>query len=282
MVRSHMAEGRAGIGRVAVGALLGASLAALIAPLIRPLFHVPTGGVGFVTIHHYPKSWDYAVVALLVLGSFAGGIIASRGRIPRIEEKVYVGRARGMAIAIFVLTFLIQDRPNAPMDFFHEGEHLTPAFLLRSGERPYRDVFFHHGLASDGGLEALFLGDPLSVPGSRRLEAILSAATLALIPLIAAEVCATTGGVMLATFASLCATGVGILRMFPYFRLAPVLIAALGMLRYLRTRRTSALGWPCARRPWACCGASTPACLRLRERSSWRWRCFAALRRRSW
>src|SRR5712691_3264594 len=92
MDRSLMGEGRAGIAleaRVAVGALLVVALAALIAPLIRPLFHETTGAVGFVTVHHYPKSWDYAVVILLVIGSFAGGTIASIGcPLPARGEKV--------------------------------------------------------------------------------------------------------------------------------------------------------------------------------------------------
>jgi len=32
----------------------------------------------------------------------------------------------------------VHDHPYVVMDPFHEGEHLTPAFLFRSGERPYR------------------------------------------------------------------------------------------------------------------------------------------------
>src|SRR6185436_15711008 len=64
--------------RAALGSLLGAAVAGAIAPLIRPLFHPPGGGIGFVTVHAYPKTWDYAVLALLVLGAFVGGSSGSR------------------------------------------------------------------------------------------------------------------------------------------------------------------------------------------------------------
>ena len=64
-------------GRAALGTLAGAAIAALVAPLIRPLFSAPTGGVGFVTVTAYPKSWDYAVIALLITFSFIGGALGS-------------------------------------------------------------------------------------------------------------------------------------------------------------------------------------------------------------
>jgi len=54
-------------------------------------------------------------------------------------------------------------------------------------------------------------------------------------------VCATTGGVVVAALAALCAAGVGVAGLtFPVFRIAPVLIAALALLRYLRTQK---IGW---------------------------------------
>src|SRR2546423_5555200 len=127
-----------------------------------------------------------------------------------------------LASAIFIVMLFVHDHPFVVMDPFHEGEHLTPAFLFRSGERPYTDVFVLHGLAYDGGLDALVLGDPPSPLRTRRLETILDAATLALIALIAAEVCATSGGAIVAAIFALCAIGAGLVPIFPYYRLAPI------------------------------------------------------------
>ncbi|HEX6096747.1 MAG TPA: hypothetical protein VF432_10525, partial [Thermoanaerobaculia bacterium] len=59
--------------RATLGALLGAAVAAGVAFAARPFFDPPLGGVGFVTVNAYPKSWDYFVVFVLVAGAFAGG-----------------------------------------------------------------------------------------------------------------------------------------------------------------------------------------------------------------
>ncbi len=229
---------------LAIGAVLGTAVAAIVAPLIRPLFPVPTGGVGWITVHHYPKTWDYAVVALLVGCAFAGATLLSF-RAAKTARNPGGGNTHPRwiipALIVFALTLAIDDTPNAPLDFFHEGERLTPAFLLHSGERPYRDVFFFHGLATDGGLTQFVLGDPPSLVRARRLEWLLGAATLALLAPIAAEVCATSAGVAIATFASWCALGAGVRVFFPYFRLAPLLVAVLAALRYVRTRKTAPL-----------------------------------------
>ena len=57
---------------------MGAAASAAVAPLTRGWFHVPTGGVGIVTGTGYPKAYDYAVVALLIVGSSAGAFVGSR------------------------------------------------------------------------------------------------------------------------------------------------------------------------------------------------------------
>src|SRR5258706_12040510 len=136
-----------------------------------------------------------------------------------------VQRASPLFLAIFIVMLFVHDHPFVVMDPFHEGEHLTPAFLFRSGERPYTDVFELHGLAYDGGLDALVLGDPPSPLRTRRLETILDAATLALVALIAAEICATAGGAAAAAIIALCAIGAGLAPAFPYDRLPPIYLA---------------------------------------------------------
>src|SRR5262245_12349572 len=122
--------------RAALGSLLGAALAACAAPLIRPFFGVPSGGVGFVTVNAYPKSWDYMVLALLVIGAFVGGFVANREN-AIVVERANVLRWWPVAVVVFIVMLFVHDHPYQPMDHFHEGEHLAPAFLLKSGEHPY-------------------------------------------------------------------------------------------------------------------------------------------------
>jgi len=233
--------------RAALGSLLGAAIAALVALLVRPLFGVPTGGIGFVTVNAYPKSWDYAVLGLLVIGAFVGGYAVARLRGYAAEDHRATAQPRNRATVwiltaiVFLLMLFLHDHPYQHMDNFHEGEHLTPGSLLKNGERPYRDYFVLHGFATDGALDALVLGDPPSPRRVRRLQTVLDAATLALLVPIAAEVAATTWGLVAGVVASLCAAAAFWVPVFPYYRLAPVLLAALGLLRYARSRRAGPL-----------------------------------------
>jgi hypothetical protein len=210
-----------------LGSLAGTAVALFVAPRLKPWFSVPDGGVGWVTINGYPKSWDYAVIALLVVCAFAGGALL-RGT--PAEFAAPRRRSWPLALLVFVLMFFAHDHPNAPVDMFHEGEHLTPAWLMRDGARPYRDFFVLHGLGVDGGLD--LLGPP------RRVQALLDAATLALLVPIAAEVTATGWGMVAAVLASLCALGAGQVPVFPYHRLWPLLVATLALLRFVRTARS--------------------------------------------
>ena len=229
--------------RAALGSIAGAGVAVLPALWIRPWFAVPSGGIGAVTVAGYPKSWDYAVIALLVLGAFAGGALASWSAartttiLPPAEHEATRWLQATVAVVVFVLMILIHDHPYAYMDPFHEGEHLTAGWLLKSGARPYRDFYIFHGLATDAGLDALVLGDPPSPLGPRRLQTVLDAATLALLVPIAFELMATTGGALVGLLASLSACAAFWLPVFPYYRLAPVLLAVLGLLRYVRSGR---------------------------------------------
>jgi hypothetical protein len=202
---------------------------------------VPTGGVGIVTISGYPKAYDYAVIALLVAGAAVGGYVLSVGAPALGRPAVRPGRLKSVptllaSAIVFLVMLFVHDHPYAGLEAFHEGEHLTPGFLFRSGERPYRDVFVLHGLAVDGGLDALVLGDPPSPRRVRRLETFLNAATLALLVPIAAEITATSAGAATAAFIGLCAIAAGQVAVFPFFRLAPIFLAAWPLLRYVRVR----------------------------------------------
>jgi hypothetical protein len=193
----------------------------------------------------YPKSWDYVVVFALVALPCAAALVGSRqsavGRRPPLLPTAdcrLPTRTLWTTLAVFALLLFVHDDPYRHMDPFHEGEHLTPAWLFLNGERPYRDVFLLHGLGTDGGLDALVGGRPLA---ARRLQTVLDAATLALLVPIAAEVTATFWWMLAAVALSLCGAAALWVPVFPYFRLAPVLLAALGLLRYVRSGRAGPL-----------------------------------------
>ena len=235
-----------GQGRVALGSMAGAALAALLAPMTRPFFSVPTGGIGAVTISAYPKGWDYAVIAMLVLGAAVGGVLALLGTSRSEVLPPQRGSQKGVywtMFIVFVLMLFVHDHPYVLMDPFHEGEHLTAGDLLRKGERPYRDLYVFHGLITEAGIDALALGfgEQPSVLRVRRFRTVLDAATLALLVPISAEVAMTATGMIAGVFCSLCAIAALWLPVFPFYRLAPVLLAVLGLLRYARNGRASPL-----------------------------------------
>ena len=221
---------------LALGAFVGAAIAGALAPLTRGWFSPPTGGVGVLTLAQYPKAFDYFVIVALVIGAMLGGLLSTAIERRSGSSVVVERRPRWWSIAVvtFIVMCFIHDHPYLPLEPFHDGEHLTPAFLLRDDERPYRDYFVLHGFGVDGGLDAMVMGEPPSPFRVRRAGTILDAATLALLAPIAAELCATSTGVAFAVFASICAIGAGQVPVFPYARLAPLLIAALALLKYAR------------------------------------------------
>jgi hypothetical protein len=213
------------------GALLGALLVLVVAPHCIGWFSVPAGGIGAVTIAKYPKSFDYFVVIALTLASAAGALALSRSAdIVEDEPRRRRIATRIMTIVVFVTMFFAHDHPYAFMDMFHEGEHLSPASVMLEGGKPYGDIFFLHGFATDGGLDALVFGSKPSVKKTRRMQTLLDTAALAMLVPIAAEVTATTGGLIAAVLLSLCAIGAGEVPVFPYFRLLPLLIAVWALL----------------------------------------------------
>jgi serine/threonine protein kinase len=156
-----------------IGGILGAIAGAFFATLLRPLFPIPAGAVGWITVHPYPKDWDVAVAALIVAGSFAGALVASR-RVPPLSTSP-AARPKWIATAavVFVAVCVLHDRPYAPLDLYHDGEHLSPAFVVRGGGTFHRDVWPIHGIAADGGLDLMVLGEPPSPVRVRRLRTII-------------------------------------------------------------------------------------------------------------
>ncbi|MEA2237753.1 MAG: hypothetical protein QOC81_2477 [Thermoanaerobaculia bacterium] len=223
-----------------IGTLLGALLVFAIAPHCIGWFSVPAGGIGAVTLAKYPKGFDYFVVfALTVVGALGALAMSVRQTATTVTPEREPAKRIATwitAIIVFVVMFVIHDHPYSFMEMFHEGEHLTPASVMLDGGRPYSDVFFLHGFATDGGLDALVLGSKPSPKKTRRLESVLDAAALAMLVPIAAEVTASTGGLIVAVILALCAIGAGEVPVFPYFRWLPLLIAVWALLRYARSR----------------------------------------------
>jgi len=223
---------RTGLRQLA-GAALGALLVLAIAPHCVGWFSVPTGGIGAVTVAKYPKGFDYFVILALTIGSAIGALALGRSQNPTPDTRRPAARQRATLMAIvivFLAMFIAHDHPFAFMEMFHEGEHLSPASVMLDGGRPYGDIFFLHGFAADGGLDALVLGSNPSPKKTRRLETVLDAAALAMLVPIAAELTATTAGFLAAVLLSLCAIGAGEVPVFPYFRWLPLLIAVWALL----------------------------------------------------
>jgi len=235
---------------IAVGSAAGALLSGCLAPALRPLFHPPAGGIGILTVTAYPKSYDYVFLLLITTGAGLGGILFGFFPFGRSRKETMVFFTPGFAElrgahwktvvaagVVAVISFFAHDHPYQAMDPFHEGEHLSPASILQAGGKPYADVFFLHGFASDGGLDALASGAPPSLVRARRFQNVLDSATLALLVPVAAELSATGIGFSVAILAGLLALGAGQVTVFPYYRLAPILLSTWGILRHLRTGR---------------------------------------------
>ena len=212
-------------------------------PLLKPLFSVPGNGVGLVSVTHYPKGWDYAVVAILFVVAAIVTIATAAGLGPRASGLGPSNQPKNpwiiglVMIAVTMAIFPARDHPYEFADPYHEGENLSPASVMMAGGHPYRDVWFMHGVFADGGIDRLVLGDPPSIVHTRRLRAFFSAATVSLLVPIAAEVSSTWLGVIAATIFSLCGLAAGQLPATPHFRLLPLLLAIWLSLIAIRTGR---------------------------------------------
>jgi hypothetical protein len=242
-------------GRAAwAGGAAGAVAAFLIARLARPLWPVPGGGVGFVTVHSIPKGID-TLRYLLLLVLIPAGTLASRRfagtagpaavRLPEEEEasrRAVFWSGAILAAAVAVVRVLASDGIHGPIDLFHAGHYLSPASDALAGKTFFRDVFPFHGLAADGGLDAVAFrvaGETLAT--ARGLRVVLdvlffsvAAATFAGALRRPARIAAGVAILLLAS---------GALRLpgsFPFFRTLPLLVSAAAAW-HARGGRRSAL-----------------------------------------
>lgn len=236
-------------------ALAGMTAAVLIAPLLpllKPLFSVPGHGIGLITVTQYPKGWDYAVVAILFAAAAAGAWVTARVTHHHADEprpEAQGPRPASVVLMMAIVTLAIlpaRDQPYEFADPYHEGESLSPASVMMSGGRPYRDVWFMHGVGADGGIDLLVIGDPPSIVRTRRFRALLSAATVSLLVPIAAEVSSTWIAVICGVIASLSGIAAGQLPATPHFRFLPLLLAVWLALIAIRTGRRKFLIAACA------------------------------------
>jgi len=237
---------RARLLTMSIGATLGAVACFALAPHFYDFFSVPSFGRGAVTVAGYHKGFDYFVVVLLAAGGFVGALVGSTVAGLRGHEvagpNLTTPQPRNLAtiitaLLVFAVMLIAHDHPYSFMDMYHDGEHLQPASVYLDGGRPYADTCVLHGFFADGGLDALVLGDPPSLLRRRRVETVLNASALALLVPIAAEVTATTFGLIGAVLAALCAVGAGMVVVFPYYRILPLFIAVLALLQFVRKRK---------------------------------------------
>lgn len=242
---------RLGSARISLCTTAGIAAAFAVMPLLPalvPLFDVPGNGIGWVTVNQYRKGWDYAVLAILFATAAAIPLLvalssrAATGE-PEAESLPLASRRNAKlwtAIAVAAVSAAMlpmRDHPQQIKDPYHEGESLTPASVMMDGGSPYGDIFFMHGLATDGGIDLLAMAGKPSPVRARRAKAVLSALTLALLVPIAMEVAASWPVAIAAIVASICATGAPQIQTFPFFRLMPLLLAVWSVLAFLRTGR---------------------------------------------
>ena len=229
----------------------GALAACLVAHFARPFWPAPSGGVGFVTVHSIPKGIDTFRYLLLLVLVPAGALVATRSTdeppepVPEPVEKEprRPVAAAVLVAAVAVLRIFAAEGIHGPIDLFHAGHYLSPASDALAGKTFFRDAFPFHGLATDGGLDAMafrIAGETLAT--ARRLRFALDVVFFSLASALFAGVlrrpARSAAGVAILLFAS------GALRLpgsFPFFRTLPLLASAAAAARHARTGRRSAL-----------------------------------------
>lgn len=113
---------------------------------------------------------------VLIIISLLIGLI-SLALLKRLESDYRrILRACLFYLVIPLLLYVLAYSPNihGPLDFFHEGERLTPGYAIAQGKSPYKEVVFVHGFLRDPGVAlAAFSMFGYSVEGLRILEHLL-------------------------------------------------------------------------------------------------------------
>jgi hypothetical protein len=238
-------------GRAAewAGGAAGALLACIIAKVARPFWPIPDAAIGFVTVHAIPKGIDTFRYVLLLALIPAGAFWAGRGRTsegPPSDEgtaSVTVGFTALLIILVAILRVLSSEGIHGPIDLFHAGHYLSPASDVLAGQVFFRDAFPFHGLAADGGLDALAFrigGETLATAG--RLRTLLDLIFFSSAVAVFAAVLRRRARIIAGVTALLLLTGA--LRLsttFPFFRALPLLLASAAVVRFVRTGRRGVL-----------------------------------------
>lgn len=233
------------------GGAAGALAACLAAHFARPYWPVPAGGVGFVTVHAIAKGIDTLRYLLLLTLIPAGALAATRAAPPMSDAAREPAEEDGRTLlagailvaAVALLRVFASDGIHGPLDLFHAGHYLSPASDALAGKTFFRDAFPFHGLAADGGLDAMAFrvaGETLATARGLRvvLDVLFFSAAAALFAGVLRRPARMAAGAAILLLAS------GALRLpgsFPFFRTLPLLVSAAAAARYARTRRRSAL-----------------------------------------
>ncbi len=121
---------------------------------------------------------DFRVVGLALSFALVGTVFEClRKDVPRGKTP---GRNFFDAVALpaLVLVLVLDRAVDGPIDLFHAGEWLTPAYEVFSGKRPYTDVFLQHGLIQNALRNAItFAWFDTTFEANRRSEALAYALT---------------------------------------------------------------------------------------------------------
>jgi hypothetical protein len=166
------------------------------------------------------------VVTLWALRALAQGRKVSWRK---IFERWFFGLT--VPLLIYGLTY----RPNiyGPLDLFHEGERVSPAYALMAGQIPYRDVVFVHGFLRDPGvaLGAFRLFDT-SIAALRTLEHLLRPLGLVATYYLALA-CLGNNWALLYSLLAL----TGFFPLFGGWKIVPLVVTLGCLILYVRERR---------------------------------------------
>lgn len=126
------------------------------------------GSVAFALV------FDGVLVFLGLLIGLAFVVLSGKWRCDDNYIKVLKGFL--VYLVIPILLYILAYNPNihGPLDLFHEGERLSPAFAIAQGKAPYKEVVFIHGFLRDPGIGlAAFKIFGYSVAGLRALERLI-------------------------------------------------------------------------------------------------------------
>lgn len=216
------------------------SVAERLAMAIIPLSALPLQSMFWLDVYQdgirVSRTVSWWAVAILIVGVIMGSVtlawIGLRSNRPKSCRSSDFWRWF-FYLVVPILLYVMAYAPNihGAVDLFHEGERVSPAQAILSGQVPYRDVVFVHGFLYDPGVAIVsfrLLDDSIA---SMRIVMQLLAPLVIMAIYYLVLVC--SNGRWASLYALL--TLVGIL---PYYdwRIFPGLVATICMILYIRRK----------------------------------------------